>query len=407
VGKDILRFHAVYWPAFLLSAGISPPSQVWAHGWLTINGEKMSKRLKNFIPSGPLVETFGADVVRYYLTREVAFGQDGDFSHKNVLARYNGELANGLGNLLNRMIASIVKNNLGGVVPTPPASHEPVDEALVFKAKQAAQSAAEHLDNIAPHRALDAIWELVAAANKYVDETAPWALAKQGHTERLSAVAYNTLEALRWLSLMIAPFMPGKAAGLRAQLGLEPRVGSEGRDSWPSVWGELPGGTVTKPGDALFPRVDAKREAEILSGFGLDAEGKPPPHAEAASPTKKSKKSAAKTPPDGFLNFDDFLKVELKVGEILAAEALPKSDKLLKLQIDLGEDQPRQVLAGIREHYQPEDLIGKRVAVVANLAPRKIMGVESQGMVLAAKDDEHGLSVLTVEKAIAAGTRVT
>jgi methionyl-tRNA synthetase len=407
VGKDILRFHAIFWPAFLMSAGIAPPSQVWAHGWLTINGEKMSKRLGNFIPPTPLVEAFGPDVVRYYLSREVAFGQDGDFSHKNVLARYNGELANGLGNLLNRMVASIVKKNLDGKVPAR-GEEQDVDVELRNKAADAAKRAAEHLDGIAPHRALDAIWELVAAANKYVDVTEPWKLAKQGPEERLRAVAYNTLEALRWLSVMVAPFMPGKAQGLREQLGLDALEPAVGTDRWPSEWGGLPPGTQTQPGQALFPRVDKKREAEILAGFGLDAEGKPKREGEPEKKkSKKSKKPKDAGAEDGFLKFDDFMKVELKIGLIKTAEAVKKSDKLIKLEIDLGEEKLRQVLAGIREHYQPEDMVGKRVVVVANLKPRKIMGVESQGMVLAAKDDEHGLSVLGIDKDIAPGTRVT
>ncbi len=397
VGKDILRFHAVYWPAFLLAADIDPPGQVWAHGWLTINGEKMSKRSGNFIPPGPLVDAFGADVVRYYLSREVGFGQDGDFAHRNVLARYNGELANGLGNLLNRMVVSIVKRNLGGVVPEPKEPTDDLDKALVEAAKKSAADTAKHLDAIAPHRALEAIWELVGAANRYVDQTAPWALAKDGNTERLGEVAYCVLESLRWLSVMIAPFMPGKARDLRAQLGLEPlHVGET--DVWPSTWGELPGGTVTQPGDALFPRIDKKKEKAILESLGVvETKEEPKP--------KKSKKK--KSSDDGFLAFDDFLKVELKVGLILEAEAVPKSDKLVKLKINLGEAEPRQVLAGIREHYAPEKLVGKRVVVVANLKPRKIMGLESQGMVLAASDTEHGLSVLGVEKDIAPGTRVS
>ena len=404
VGKDILRFHAVFWPAFLLSAGIEPPSQVWAHGWLTINGEKMSKRLGNFIPPGPLVEQFGSDVVRYYLCREVAFGQDGDFAHKNVLARYNGELANGLGNLLNRMVTSIVKKSLDGVVPSPGAA-QPEDEELIAKAKESAQKARDHLDGIAPHRALDAIWELVGAANTYVDKTAPWALAKNGETERLGTVAYNVLEALRWLGLMVAPFMPNKADALMAQLGSSPIVAKEGEDQWPSEWGGLKPGTKTAPGEALFPRVDKKAEAAILEALGVKEGAK---EGGKEEPKKgKSLKKKKDESSDGFLAFDDFMKVELKVGLIREAEAVPKSDKLVKLKVDLGEAQPRQVLAGIREHYDPAALVGKRVVVVANLKPRKIMGVESQGMVLAAKDDEHGLSVLGIDKDIVPGTRVT
>jgi methionyl-tRNA synthetase len=404
VGKDILRFHAVFWPAFLLSAGIAPPSQIWAHGWLTINGEKMSKRSGNFIPPGPLVNAFGSDVVRYYLCREVAFGQDGDFAHKNVLARYNGELANGLGNLLNRMVTSIVKKNLDGVVPTP-GPHEELDDVLVTKAKEVADKTKAFLDDIAPNRALDAIWELVGAANTYVDRTAPWALAKNGETERLGTVAYNVLEALRWLGLMVAPFMPNKADALMAQIGLDPIETLTGTDQWPSEWGGLKPGTQTQPGDALFPRVDKKREAEILAELGVDVT--PKADAEAKPAKKKPKKAKAAPEPPGEIEFDDFMKVELKVGLILEASALEKSDRLVKLKVDLGEAAPRQILAGIREHYEPASLVGKRVTVVANLKPRKIMGHESQGMVLAAKDAEHGLCVLSVDKEIDAGTRVS
>ncbi|MEM1418246.1 MAG: methionine--tRNA ligase [Myxococcota bacterium] len=402
VGKDILRFHAIYWPAFLMSAGLPLPTQIWAHGWLTINGQKMSKRYGNFIPPGPLVDAFGPDVVRYYLMREVAFGQDGDFSHKNLIARYNGELANGLGNLLNRMIASIVKKNLGGTVPAPGPSEE-VDEALRATAERVAKEAAAHLDGVAPYRALDTIFELVAAANRYVDQTAPWALAKNGETERLGTVAYTVLEALRWLSVMIAPFMPSKSAGLRKQLGLVPLAPEEARDAWPATWGELPAGGATAPDKALFPRIDSKEEAKILASFGLDAEGRP---ATAEEPPKK-KASRKKAPlPEGVIAFDDFLKVELAVGLVREAEAVAKSDKLLQLQVDLGEAEPRQILSGIRPHYDAESIVGKRVVVVTNLAPRKIMGRESQGMVLAASGDA-GLSVVEVAGEVPPGTRVS
>lgn len=407
VGKDILRFHAVYWPAFLLSADIEPPGQVWAHGWLTINGQKMSKRYGNFIPPGPLVEAFGSDVLRYYLMREVGFGQDGDFSHRNVLARYHGELGNGLGNLLNRIVVSIVARNLGGEVPAVGAPSAPEDVALMQKAKEVALAAAKHLDDVSPHRALDAIWELVGAANRYVDQTAPWALAKSGDTARLGEVAYAVMETLRWLSVMIAPFMPRKAEALRAQLGLPPLAIAEGSDLWPAAWGELPAGTTTKPGEALFPRMDAKAEAALYVSFGLNEDGtaKSDDAAPEETPKKKAKKPAAEVDAST-ITFDDFTKVDLRLGLVLSAEPLPKSDRLLKLSIDLGEDTPRQVLAGIREHYEPEKLVGKRVVVVANLAPRKIMGTLSQGMVLAVSDDT-GLSVLSTDADIAPGSRVS
>ena len=410
VGKDILRFHAIYWPAFLLAAGVEPPGQVWAHGWLTINGEKMSKRSGNFIPPGPLAEAFGVDVLRYYLMRGVAFGQDGDFAHKNVLARYNGELGNGLGNLLNRIVVSIVKRNLGGVVPEPAGPETEEDAALRAKAAEVAAASAAHLDAIAPHRALDSIWELVAAANRYVDQTAPWALAKNGDTERLSRVAYTVMETLEQISVMIAPFMPTKSAELRAQLGLGPIEPEQGDDRWPASWGRLAAGTTTAPGKALFPRIDDKAGKALLAKLGVedDAAKKDAPKKSKKAKQKKDGAASHSVEEDGaFASFDDFMKVELRVGLVLEAEAVPKSDKLLKLSIDLGEDAPRQVLAGIRKHYDAESMVGKRVVVVANLKPRKIMGLESQGMVLAASDDEHGLSVLGLEKDIAPGTRVS
>ncbi|MEM9191554.1 MAG: methionine--tRNA ligase [Myxococcota bacterium] len=423
VGKDILRFHAVYWPAFLMSAGIAPPTQVWAHGWLTVDGIKMSKSLGNFIPPGPLVEELGADPVRYYLMREVAFGQDGDFSHENLFARYHGDLGNGLGNLLNRMVSSIVKRNLGGKVPA--VAEDRLSErerTLIETARRSATTCANHLDAIAPHRALEAAWELVAAANKYVDQTAPWNLAKNNQTAELEVVAYTVLESLRWLGIMLWPFMPDKCDALRGQLGLPPVAPIEEQDGWPSEWGALPGGTETAPGHALFPRFDKTQMAAIFERLGVGAEDKgASSNAEnqkgetgkgetgkGETPQKgagDSKKASSSTK-DGTIAFDDFMKVDLRLGTVLSAEPVKKSDRLLKLEIDLGEATPRQVLAGIRAHYDPATLVGKQVVVVANLKPRKIMGLESQGMVLAASDDS-GLSVLGVDKSITTGTRVS
>jgi methionyl-tRNA synthetase len=418
VGKDILRFHAVYWPAFLMSAGLPLPSTIWAHGWLTVDGVKMSKSLGNFIPPGPLVDAFGADVLRYYLMRDVGFGQDGDFSHHNLLARYHGDLGNGLGNLLNRMVASIVKKNLEGrVPPVHLGDGRPEDEALRETALRAAKEAAGHLDATAPHRALESIWELVGAANRYVDQTAPWALAKAGDDARLREVVYTTLEALRMAGLMLWPFMPRKADDLRAQLGLTPVTPREGLDLWPSVWGGLAPNTETAPGDPLFPRFDEARERRLLDELVPPA---PPagPAAEAAqgeagktgpaAPPRTSGSGASPGAPTGgdaghptaedgagVITIDDVAKVELRLGLVKTAEKVKKSKKLLRLTVDLGEDAPRQILAGIAEHYPAEDLVGKRVVVVANLAPRKMMGLESQGMVLAASAGGR-LSVVTV-----------
>jgi methionyl-tRNA synthetase len=402
VGKDILRFHAIYWPAFLLSAGFAPPSQVWAHGWLTVDGEKMSKSLGNFIPPGPLVREFGADVLRFYLMRDIGFGQDGDFSHKSLLARYRGDLGNGLGNLLHRILQSAVKKDLGGKVPDVSKAELTGEErALIEVAARVGKSVAEQLDRIAPHKALDAAWELVIAANKYVDQTAPWALSKKGDIARLEVVAYTVLEALRQLSVMLHPVLPERMNALRSQLGLGPVAPEEGRDQWPSAWGELAAGTVTSPGDPLFPRIDEKKEAEIFARLGLTNETTTKMNEKTMSEGKDEPKAEK-----SYLEFDDFTKVELRLGLVLTADAVDKSDKLVKLSIDLGEEKPRQVLAGIRQHYPPETLVGKRVVIVANLKPRKMMGLESHGMVLAVSD-AGGLGVLTVEKPIAPGSRVS
>ncbi|MBW2545801.1 MAG: class I tRNA ligase family protein, partial [Deltaproteobacteria bacterium] len=224
-------------------------TQIWAHGWLTVNGEKMSKSLGNFLPPGPLVEAFGADVLRYYFMREVGFGQDGDFSHRNLVNRYNGELANGLGNLMNRIVASIVKKNLGGRVPSVDFDAlEDVDRQLIDKATATSSEAAKHIEALAFHRALDSIWELVSAANKYVDSTEPWKLAKQDDKTRLEQVCYTVLETLRWLSVL---------------------------DLWPRAWGGLRPGTQTHPATPLFPRFDESQERSILERLGVDKDVAP------------------------------------------------------------------------------------------------------------------------------------
>lgn len=398
VGKDILRFHAVYWPAFLMSAGLEPPSQVWAHGWLTVDGAKMSKSTGNFIPPGPLVDAVGADVLRYYLMRDVAFGQDGDFSHTNLFERYQGDLGNGLGNLLHRIIA-IAKRNLDGAVPPCGAAEslQDLDRELIGQAQRSAKVASEQMDAINPNRALDAVWELVAAANKYVDQTEPWNLAKTGDTQRLGEVAYTVMESLRWLGLMLWPFMPDKCDALRTQLGLTPLDAQVGNDEWPSEWGGLTSGTALQPGDPLFPRFDPKDEAALIEKLIPKA-----PEAAADVPPPPSDQPAVKED----IVFDDFMKLDLRIGLIKSAEKVPKSSKLLKLMVDVGSLGERQILAGIGKNYKPEDLLGKQVVIVANLPPRKMMGLESQGMVLAAGDGKN-LAVLNPTQAMPPGSPVS
>jgi methionyl-tRNA synthetase len=328
--------------------------------------------------------------------REVGFGQDGDFSHQNLMNRYNGELANGLGNLMNRIVASILKKNLDGVVPTIDLDElSDIDRGLIEKARSAVRESAKHLDALAFHRALDTIWELVAAANKYVDSTEPWKLAKEDDKTRLEQVCYTVLETLRWLSIMLFPVMPEKCNELRGQLGITPLLPTEQVDLWPSAWGGLRPGTQTKPSTPLFPRFDDAQERSILERLGVG---------ETTPEEKKTAMTEPESNDDELIEFDDFMKVDLRVGLVKAAEKVPKSKKLLKLSIDAGEAEPRQILAGISEHYEPEQLVGKRVVVVANLKPRKLMGLESQGMVLAATD-EGGLSVLVVDRDVEPGSR--
>jgi methionyl-tRNA synthetase len=426
VGKDILRFHTVFWPAFLLSAGLAPPTHVQVHGFLTVNGEKISKSLGNAIAPEPLVEAFGADVLRYYLMRDVGFGHDGDFSHTNLLARYHGDLGNGLGNLLNRMVASIVKKSFDGRVPHMHLEAlQQVDRDLIATAERSAEATSRHLDAMLPNRALESAWELVIATNKYIDLNEPWNLAKNGEEKRLAQVAYTVLESLRWLSVMLWPVMPRKCNELRTQLGLPGLLPTVGVDLWPSAWGGLTSGTLTAPGAPLFPRYDDDQQRALLERLGVA-------EAEAAQPSKstqfrKSEKNvsepkieskveaavdagpavagAEKPASAALATIDDLSKIELRLALVLSAERVPKSDKLLRLQVEIGEPAPRQILAGIGKVYEPEALVGRRIVVVANLAPRKMMGLESRGMVLAAGDGET-LSVLSVDKDLAPGSIV-
>jgi methionyl-tRNA synthetase len=410
VGKDILRFHAVYWPAFLLSAGLTPPTRIWAHGWLTVNGQKMSKSLGNFIPPAPIVEAVGADVLRYYLMRDVAFGQDGDFSHASLFARYHGELGNGLGNLLNRMVASIVKTGCGGRVPSIDlAALTELDTQLIQRAESCAAQTATHLAAVQPSRALDTIFELVAAANKYVDQTEPWKLLKDPSSLRLDQVVYTVLEALRYLGVMLWPFMPDKCDQLLMQLGLPPLRPTVGSDLWPARWGELPAGIATRPDKALFPRFEKDEERALIDKLAPKvAVEQTPETSKPEAPKPAAAKSAAAgrdLSEKAAVTIDDFSKLDLRVGEVRSAERVAKSDKLLRLQVDLGPLGVRQILAGIGKHYAPEDLVGKRIAVLANLPPRKMMGLESQGMVLAAGDGDV-LSVMSPQQDVPLGSTI-
>jgi methionyl-tRNA synthetase len=379
VGKDILRFHCVYWPAFLMSAGLPLPRQVFGHGWWLQDDAKMSKSVGNVVRPDHLIHRFGADALRYFVAREMSFGQDANFSDEAFLERYNADLANALGNTASRTTA-MTSRYLAGVVPAP-SDEGPVSEA----AAAAVAGYLEHMDALEPHRALEAAWQLLATLNGFLQERQPWNLAKEGDARRgeLEAVLYSSLEGLRIASILIEPFMPTIAAELRTQLGAADAPVNLGDAT---RWGGLPAGTRLGDSRPLFPRVD-------IAAYLEEATVETKPGAAAASPAEE------------LVSIDQFAQVKLKVGLVVEAERVPKSKKLVRLKVDLGEAETRQLVAGIAERYEPEALVGRRIVVVANLQPAKLMGVESRGMLLAASVDGDPF-LLSVDGDVPPGTGV-
>ena len=394
VGKDILRFHAVYWPAFLLAAGIELPRAIVAHGmWVDPNGRKMSKTLENTIELDVLQKHFAVDAIRYFCLREMVFGQDGRFGYESLIDRANSDLASGLGNLSSRTLTMIARY-CDSRIPSGKIAEEKLlfakrtgvdtDETTVAGFIETARDQfLLHFENLAFSRALEVAWSVVARVDKMITDAKPWDLAKdENQKQTLGAVLYRAAESLRWLSVLLYPVMPTASRAIWQQLGLN---GAPDRiDPSTLKWGELPEGTKIGEVQAVFPRLD---KARILSDINAPNTGEPiktppqPPTADAEESTN-------------LIEIDDFAKVDLRVGQVLSAERLPKSDKLLLLKIDLGEAQPRQVLAGIAQYYEPEKLVGRKVVIVANLKPRKLRGFESQGMLVAASYGEEGRPVI-------------
>jgi methionyl-tRNA synthetase len=372
VGKDILRFHTVYWPTMLLSIGVELPKSVFAHGWWTVEGQKMSKSLGNAIDPYWLADKFGVDPIRYFLLREVPFGLDGDFSFKALIHRINSDLANDLGNLLNRTLG-MVKRYFNGVVPEY-SVQDKLDDELADVIKKTFEDIDVHISNLAFNKALASIWELVSFLNRYVDTTAPWFLAKdESKKDRLGSVLYCVLDGLRALSLMLYPFIPETSENMRNQLNTQKSIFKENFEDLKKVR-TLESGQHLGKVKQLYPRLDEK---EILNDVK-----------ELQEQDKEDKKE------ENTVEFDDFAKLSIKVGQVVAGEKIKKSDKLLKLHVDIGTEE-RQIVAGIAKSYAPEDLIGKKVAVVTNLKPAKLMGVLSEGMILAAeKEDGHAVLVI-------------
>lgn len=374
IGKDILRFHAVYWPAFLMAAGLEPPRHILVNGWWTVNGEKMSKSRGNFVSVGELTGRLPADYIKYFLLREIPIGSDGDFSYESVVNRVNSDLANDVGNLANRTF-KMIENYFDGVVPENDVS-EGGDEQLVRFCRETVELYRENFDRLQITKALENVWELVSAANRYLVANEPWLLARdRARRKRLGSVLYHSAETVRIVASLLSPIVPDGSAAILKQLGIDGSIDELKVDAL--RWGGLTPGNQLTSVEAVFPRLDL----EALKGPAAEAETAP-----SGGPEKGEEPGAER------ISIDDFAKVEMRVGRIVSAERVPKSTKLLKLMVDIGAE-TRQVVAGIGEAYDPEALPGRLVTVVTNLKPAKLMGVESNGMIVAASD--RGRPVLT------------
>ena len=384
IGKDIIRFHTIYWPAFLMSLDLPLPEKVYGHGWVLLEGGKMSKSKGNVVDPVILAERYGVDALRYYLLREIAFGSDGIFSNENLINRINSDLANDLGNLVSRTVA-MVQKYFGGTIPAEREAGE-FDADLKALAAQTKTDAEAELDKLNFSVALTNIWKFVSRTNKYIDETAPWALAKdEAKTARLAEVMYNLCESIRIISVLIAPFMPETSAKIRAQLG----VAADFDWSECGEFGKEATYTVVK-GDIIFPRIDLEKELAELEAAKAAAE--------PVNPLKEEIQGVAR------IGIDDFAKVDLRVAKITACEPVKKAKKLLKLTLDDGTGDPRTVASGIALYYKPEELVGKSIILVSNLKPAVLCGVESCGMILAA-DAGEDVKVIFVD-GIPAGSKV-
>jgi methionyl-tRNA synthetase len=383
IGKDILRFHTIYWPIMLMALDLPLPKQVFGHGWILLKGGKMSKSKGNVIDPVELSQKYGVDSLRYFVLREMSFGADGVYNEDALVSRINSDLANDLGNLLSRTVA-MVEKYFGGVIPSKKETDD-IDKSLVEMIGSTPKDVENHMEKMELSNALAVLWKLISRANKYIDETTPWILGKDPHKkERLAAVMFNLAETLRVVSIMIGPFMPSTAKKMQAQINIP-----DESLTWSSMseYGSYGFENKMSKGDNLFPRVEIaeEKQKEII--------------AQNKKSDKKNEKKA-----DDIISIDDFAKVKLKVAEVIECEKHPDADRLLVLQVRIGKER-RQIVSGIAQYYSAEDMVGKKVVVITNLKKTKIRGIESQGMILAAADKKD-LNLVTVDKDISDGTEV-
>jgi methionyl-tRNA synthetase len=408
VGKEIIRFHAVYWPAFLMAAGLPLPKQIWAHGWLLMDSAKMSKSLGNVVRPRPIVHVLGMDALRYYLLRETVFGQDGNFSYDALVQRYNSDLANGLGNLASRTL-TMIERYFEGKIPNAISSDEKPEyhsqsvtgirqiAELMLQDGASVGLAIWSFEKLQFSRALESVWTLISAVDAYLTTTRPWALAEdESKRDELAQILYTSAQALHFITVLLHPVLPDSTKKLWSQLGHKNSLDALQIDNL--RWGQLAPGTPLGKQQPLFPRIEKAEAIERMETMEKEEQKQPSPVSApaakpASTPAAGGTAAAVVQATTEKIGIEDFAKVEMRVGQIKTAERIVGADKLLKLTVDIGTE-IRQICAGIAQYYEPEKLIGRKVAVVVNLAPRKLRGVESNGMIIAAAVGPEGRPVL-------------